>query len=95
VIDRMQSKPRLHPDARLQKERGQVVVLVGGQVSAFEDDQGPSEVAQRIVALADGTRTLSEIVDRLCEEFDVARDVCAQDTLAFVRELVLRRVLVF
>lgn len=62
---------------------------------AFEEPSGEaSVVAERIVELSDGTRTVWQIVDALCDEFDVAREVCASDTLEFVKLLVQRRVLV-
>ncbi len=60
----------------------------------FEDASGAvSEVAERIVELVDGKRTVSEIVDVLCEEFEVGRSECETDTAAFLEVLVDRKVL--
>ena len=89
--------PRLHP--------GSGVVRVGGRLMAtsedsavhsFEETDGAvSEVAERIVELVDGCRTVAQIVDVLCEEFEVGREVCTVDTVAFLKTLAERKVLVF
>lgn len=89
--------PRLHP--------GTGVVRVGGRLMAtsedaavhsFEEGDGTvSEVAERIVELVDGSRTVEQIVDALCDEFEVGREACTADTLAFLRVLAERKVLIF
>lgn len=89
--------PRLHP--------GSGVVRVGGRlmatsedaaVHAFEESDGAvSEVGERIVELVDGKRTVAQIVDVLCSEFEVGREACTVDTLAFLRLLADRKVLIF
>jgi hypothetical protein len=89
--------PRLHP--------GSGVVRVGGRLMAtsedsavhsFEDPEGTvSEVAERIVELVDGSRSVKAIVDALCEEFEVGRDACTEDTVAFLKLLAERKVLIF
>jgi hypothetical protein len=87
---------RVNPEVGVQRVRGRLMAAGPEDVlHSFENAAGEvSEVAERIVELADGNRTVSQIVDALCEEFEVARDVCAADTERFVRELVERRVLV-
>jgi Coenzyme PQQ synthesis protein D (PqqD) len=61
----------------------------------FEDEQGQvSEVAERIVELVDGRRTVADIVAVLCEEFEVEPEACRADTVAFVSLLVEKKVLV-
>ncbi len=47
-----------------------------------------SEVATRLLEMADGTRTLEECVARLGEEFDADDAVIAQDVVRFAEELV-------
>jgi Coenzyme PQQ synthesis protein D (PqqD) len=89
--------PRLHP--------GSGVVRVGGRLMAtsedaavhsFEERDGTvSEVAERIVQLVDGCRTVEQIVNVLCEEFEVGREACTADTVAFLRLLAERKVLIF
>lgn len=54
-------------------ERGEVKVL--------------NEVGARIWELVDGSRTVREIVDTICAEYDVEVAQAESDTLAFVAEL--------
>lgn len=44
-------------------------------------------VGSRIWELCDGTRSATEIVSVICNEFDVAEDVAAVDTRDILREL--------
>ena len=61
----------------------------------FEDEGGEvSEVAERILELVDGGRTVGDIVAVLCEEFEVEPTRCREDTVSFVRLLVDKKVLV-
>jgi hypothetical protein len=47
-----------------------------------------SEVATRLLEMADGTRTLQECVRAIQSEFDAPADVIERDVLQFVAELV-------
>ena len=61
----------------------------------FEDADGEvSEVAERIMELVDGRRTVADILAVLCDEFDVDPGVCREDTVAFLRLMVEKKVLV-
>ena len=94
--DVMDAVPRLHPDAGVQRV-GDRMLAVGPDdtLHTFEDEGGEvSEVAERILELVDGQRTLSDIVTALCEEFEVEPAVCREDTVSFVRLLVDKKVLV-
>ena len=46
-----------------------------------------SEVATRLLELADGTRTLGECADAIQSEFDAPADVIERDLVQFAREL--------
>ena len=60
-----------------------------------EEDQSPSHTAERIVELADGSRTVRQIAEQLCAEFDGAElDQVLEDVVGFVGTLVERQVLV-
>ena len=48
---------------------------------------GLNEVASRILELAKESMTVSAIVDRLLDEYNVEREVLEVDVMAFVREL--------
>jgi pyrroloquinoline quinone biosynthesis protein D len=94
--DVMDAVPRLHPDAGVQRV-GDRMLAVGPDdtLHTFEDEGGEvSEVAERILELVDGRRTLGDIVAALCEEFEVEPAVCREDTVTFVRLLVDKQVLV-
>ncbi len=86
---------RLNPDVGVQRVRGRLLAAGPEDVlHSFEDDQGQvSEVAERIVELVDGRRTVGEIVDALCAEFEVPREVCAADAQRFVELLLERKIL--
>jgi pyrroloquinoline quinone biosynthesis protein D len=89
--------PRLHPEVGIQRVGGRLMAAgPDDTLHTFEDDSGEvSEVAERIVELSsDGFLTVSQIVDVLCDEFEVTREVCTADTEAFVRLLVDRKVLI-
>jgi hypothetical protein len=61
----------------------------------IEEDQSPSHTAERIVELADGSRTVRQIADQLCTEFDGAElEQVLEDVKGFVETLVERQVLV-
>ncbi|WNG44665.1 PqqD family protein [Archangium minus] len=94
--DVMDAVPRLHPDAGLQRV-GDRMLAVGldDTLHTFEDEDGAvSEVAERILELVDGRRTVGGIVAALCDEFDVEPEVCRADTVTFVKLLVDKKVLV-
>lgn len=94
--DVMDEVPRLHPDAGVQRV-GDRMLAVGPDdtLHTFEDEGGEvSEVAERILELVDGRRTLGDIVAALCEEFEVEPSMCREDTVTFVRLLVDKQVLV-
>lgn len=46
-----------------------------------------SPVAARIWALIDGTRSIGEIIDLICDEYDVSRDQAAADVAELVSDL--------
>ena len=94
--DELVAVPRLHPDAGVQRV-GDRMLAVGPDdtLHTFEDEDGQvSEVAERILELVDGRRTVGDIVAVLCEEFEVEPEQCRGDTVSFVRLLVEKKVLV-
>jgi|CXWL01.1.fsa_nt_gi pyrroloquinoline quinone biosynthesis protein D len=87
--------PRIKEDTLVQRV-GDTWMAVGSDetLHLFKDDGGPSVVGGRIVELVDGRRSVAQIVDTLCEEFEVPREQCASDTLEFIGVLVSKRILV-
>jgi pyrroloquinoline quinone biosynthesis protein D len=94
--DVLRAVPRLHPEAGVQRVGGQLLAASPGEfLHTFEEAPGQvSEVAERILELVDGRRTVADIVALLCEEFEVEPEVCREDTVAFVSLLVEKKVLV-
>jgi hypothetical protein len=85
-----------HPDAGFQRVDDRLLVAGPNDfLHTFEDECGESsDVAERIVDLADGTRTIAQITDSLCAEFDVDPERCRVDTIDFIQLLVDRHILV-
>jgi hypothetical protein len=49
-------------------------------------------VAERIVELVDGMRTVGQIAEVLVEEFEVSRAMAEADTVQFISQLISKRV---
>lgn len=92
----MSQVPRVHPDVGVQRVGGRLMAAgPGDDLHTFEDERGEvSEVAERIVELCDGKRTVAQIVETLCGEFEVDKATCAADVRAFVELLVEKQVLI-
>lgn len=87
--------PKRHPDAGVERVMGRLLaVSPDSALCAFEEPSGEvSPVAERIVELVDGQRTLGQIVQQLLAEFEVEEKTCAEDAVAFVEQLVSKSVL--
>ena len=94
-MDLLDQVTRVNPEVGVQRVRGRLLAAGPEDVlHSFEDAKGEvSEVAERIVELADGVRSVRQIVDALCEEFEVSKDVCAADAQQFVRLLMQKGIL--
>jgi pyrroloquinoline quinone biosynthesis protein D len=93
----LQRKVRIHANAGVQRVGDRLLAVGPGDLlHVFEDESGqPSLVAERIIELVDGTRTLESIAQTLCAEFEVDPQVCVSDILAFAKLLVERELLIF
>jgi hypothetical protein len=84
----------VHPETGAQRVGGRwAAASPDGGWHTFEDEVGVSEVGERIMDLLDGKRTVGAIVEVLCDEFEVERESCERETLAFVALLVEKQVL--
>ena len=83
-------RPQLRADCGLERVGGRwLAASADDTLHSFVNGDGEvSVVAERIVELVDGKRTIDDIVSVLCAEFDVPVHVCRADTLRFVSELV-------
>jgi pyrroloquinoline quinone biosynthesis protein D len=93
----LSATPKLHPEAGVQRADGRLLAVGPADLlHIFEDEEAQvSEVGERIVELADGRRTVAQIVDALCSEFDVELERCKTDTVEFLKLLVQRQLMVF
>lgn len=72
-------------------EFGDEVVMMS---SDFESYFGMEACAARIWELLEHETTFAEICERLCEEFDVKPEQCAEETRAFLADLCERELVV-
>lgn len=87
---------RVHDEAALQRVGGHWMAATSDdRLHTFDGPEGVSEVAERIVELIDGSRTVGAIVDVVSDEFEVSRDVAEADTVEFISQLVAKQVLTF
>ena len=73
--------PAEHVQGRFLEHEAVVVLPEKGEVKVL------NEVGAQIWALADGTRSVREIIEALCTEFEAAPAVIEADTLKFLAEL--------
>lgn len=87
--------PKVHDETALQRVGGRWVAATPDErLHSFEGDGRVSEVAERIVELIDGRRSIADIVQVLVTEFDVEDAVAQRDTLDFIGLLADKHVLV-
>jgi hypothetical protein len=89
--------PAPHPGAGIERVGDQLMAASpDDHLHRFvEDDETPSHTAERIVQLADGSRTVSQIARAISEEFEGASlEQVLEDVCEFLRVLVERHVLV-
>ncbi|PZR18496.1 MAG: PqqD family protein [Archangium gephyra] len=88
--------PKVHDETALQRVGGRWVAATPDErLHSFEAGDGAvSEVAERIVELIDGRRSIADIVQVLVSEFDVDDAVAQRDTLDFIGLLADKQVLV-
>ena len=88
------SVPCVHDEAAVQRVGGRWMAATSDDhLHTFEGPEGVSEVAERIVELVDGVRTVGDIATVLTEEFEVSRAVAETDTVQFISQLIEKRVL--
>jgi hypothetical protein len=82
---------RISPVAFPQRREGVASQVVNGEAVLLDIERGEyfslNFVGSRIWELCDGTRSATEIVSVIYEEFDVAKDVITADTQEILDEL--------
>jgi hypothetical protein len=74
-------KPAEHARGRQLENEAVVVLPDKGEVKVL------NEVGAQIWALADGSRSVGDIIAALCQTYDVPRAVAEADTFTFLAEL--------
>jgi hypothetical protein len=84
------SRPRRNPEVAFREYDGEAVVVLpsGAEINVLNPAGG------LIFRLLDGTRTVAELADTVCEEFEVSREQAEEDVRAFLEELQGHRLLV-
>ncbi len=90
-----ESIPERHRAAAVERVGGRLMIATADdQLHYFTDEsEQPNEVGERIVELADGSRTVRQLAECLVEEFEVELETALADTAEFVQQLVDRKVL--
>jgi hypothetical protein len=88
--------PTRHPETGIERIDGKLMAASpDDHLHVFvNEDDSRNEVAERIVELASGRRTVKQIAQVLCDEFDVALPRAEQDAEHFVSQLVEAKVLI-
>ena len=79
----LQSRIALEPRVRFRRFENDGIVIHQKTAEALV----VSEVATRLLELADGTRTLGECAQAIQSEFDAPPEVIERDLIQFAREL--------
>ncbi|MEW6716776.1 MAG: PqqD family protein [Chloroflexota bacterium] len=79
----LESRPLCHPEVvgRVVEDEAVIVLPEKGQVKVL------NAVGARIWSLLDGSRRVREVVEELCNEYDVTHAEMESDALAFLTEL--------
>ncbi len=90
----LSSVPRVHGEAALQKVGGRYVAATADEhLHSFEHSDGTvSGVAERILSLIDGHRSVRQLIAVLVEEYDAPHETVQQDALRFIQLLADRAV---
>jgi len=87
----MTAQLHLPPHATVVRNPGQVSADVDGEVVVLSIDNGRyysmDEVGSRIWALVERPISVTALIDLLLGEFEVEREICQEEVLAFLREL--------
>lgn len=82
-------------DFFLQKNETVISRVVNGEAVLVIPEEGQvkvlNEVGSRIWSLADGTRTIRQIAKSICEEYDVEQMQSENDVLAFIEQLLEKK----
>jgi len=71
------------------REEGEILIVINLRTETFF----LNEVAKDFLLLCDGQRRLSEIIDELCEIYEVDKNILTEDLIEIIRDLQYKRIL--
>lgn len=78
-------------NSRVQRNKNTAWRIIEGEGVLVDVDGGNmihlNETAAEIWSLLDKNRAVSEIIDHICETFDVGKDTAKQDAVEFIENL--------
>ena len=78
-------------DVRPRQAEASASRIIDGEVLIVQSDEGfvsvLNDVGTLVWELCDGTRTVADIIEAVCREYDVTEETARTDTLEFLREL--------
>jgi hypothetical protein len=74
--------------SRIIEKEAVIILPAHGQVKVI------NEVGARLWEMADGTRTIADMVDILCEEYAVIREQAEEDALEFIQRMIEKKMFV-
>ena len=82
--------PTRNPDVigRVVDDETVLVMPKKGQVKVL------NEVGTVIWGMVDGKRTINQIIDKICADFEVDRDAAEKDTVRFIADLLDRELII-
>lgn len=91
-------KTKLTELSKVKRNPAMVTSNIDGEVVMMSVENGEyyglDEIGTRIWDLLENSLSVSELVDKLTEEFEVEKDDCTRDTLEFLNDLLARNLLV-
>jgi len=87
----LQTVPQQHPEivGRILENEAVLVMPLRGKVKVL------NELGARIWTLLDGARTVGEIIDIICQEYDAPVETVTTDTTEFLSQLADRGMITF
>lgn len=83
--------PKPHPQTAGRVIDGEAVLIL----SDASEVNVLNSVGSRIYELADGSRSVGEIIDSIVKEYDATPEQAEKDVAAFLQQLVEREVLIY
>jgi hypothetical protein len=85
----LEAQPKKHPRTASRQVDGEAVIVLPGEGTV----RVLNAVGSRVWELADGTRSVGDLVETIHDEYDVDRDQAREDVVEFVTSMVAANLL--